>query len=176
MLAHERPRRSIGSCQRSPRMKTTRCGTPTFIGIAVGEGPRPEIGTGSPRRPAGNASVTTSPLRLAAIGPQPVSERGPARRRACGGSRSGPRSGCRSHRRSPVHRRSCSSQPGRVPARPARERALRRPTDSPRRQTRASRRRSSSVRFRPSASKTRKSFPPPAIFTNRLGRDMGAGV
>jgi len=50
------------------------------------------------------------------------------------------------------------------------------PTDSPRRQTRASRRRSSSVRFRPSASKTRKSFPPPAIFTNRLGRDMGAGV
>jgi hypothetical protein len=36
------PKRSIASFARSPRTKTTRWGTPTFIGIAVGGRPRPE--------------------------------------------------------------------------------------------------------------------------------------
>ena len=50
-----------------------------------------------------------------------------------------------------------------------RKRAPSAPTERPRRQSEATRRRSSSESLRPSASKTRKSLPPPAIFTKRVG-------
>src|SRR5262249_19675642 len=50
------------------------------------------------------------------------------------------------------------------------------PTDIPRRQRRATLRRSSSDRRRPSASNTRKSLPPPAIFTKRVGRATGTSL
>ena len=77
------PSRSMSIFERSPRMKTTRWGTPIFIGIAVGGRPLPEIGTGSDGAgTVGSASVTLSPSTRAAMGPQPVSSTrlGPAAR------------------------------------------------------------------------------------------------
>src|SRR5262249_38494390 len=59
---------------------------------------------------------------------------------------------------------------------PDRKSAPSAPTESPRRQSSAIRRRSPSESCRPSASKRRKSFPPPPILTNRVGSAIAFAI
>ena len=173
------PKRSIAKLPRSPRTKTTRCGTPTFIGIAVGGSPRPEIGIGSRgagdgrqrerhaarRRRAPRSAPSRSRARATSSRDEAVPDgvaRGAAR--AVGAEGRGAAVGVEIVERargpfSPGERKSAPSAP----------------TERPRRHTSARRRRSSSVRSRPSASKTRKSLPPPAILTKRVGKGHGSG-